>query len=72
MRIAGVLLNALGVLAMMFGRISYKTTDTVVEVGPFKATAQHDKSIELPPFVGPVAIGAGTLLLLLGGRRKRA
>ncbi len=72
MRILGVLLNLAGVLALLYGQISYRTRETVFELGSIKATAEHEKSIVLPVFVGPASVGAGTLLLLLASRRRRS
>ena len=72
MRIAGVLLNALGVLATYYGgHIPYRTTDTLVQVGSLKATAEREHTVDMPWFVGPVLVAGGTTLLLVAGRRKR-
>ncbi|MFZ5471161.1 MAG: DUF3185 domain-containing protein [Myxococcota bacterium] len=72
MRIFGVLLNTLGVLALWFGGIPYTEQKKILDVGPLQATAQVEKRVTVPPPVGAGLVGAGTLLLLLGGGRKKS
>ena len=75
MRIAGLLLNVLGVLALWFGGIPYRQRETLIDIGPLKATTEVEKKAEIPPPVGAGLVGGGTALLLLasfrGGGRKR-
>ncbi len=64
MRLAGLVLNALGVLSLWFGGVPYTTRDTVLELGPLKATAEREKRVEIPPVVGAGLVGVGSLLLV--------
>ena len=68
--LAGLVFIALGVVFRMFRGIPYRTTEKVIDVGPFHATAQQDKTIEIPPPVGAGIVAAGTVLLLIGARRR--
>ncbi|MBS1151258.1 MAG: hypothetical protein H6Q89_2956 [Myxococcaceae bacterium] len=68
--LAGVVLIALGVLALIYRGIPYQNEEQVLQVGPFRASAVQDKSIEIPPAVGAGMVGAGALLLIIGGRRR--
>ncbi|MBK7862024.1 MAG: DUF3185 domain-containing protein [Archangiaceae bacterium] len=74
MRIAGVVLNLLGVLSLWFGGVPYKTRETVLDIGPLKATTEVEKKAEIPPPIGAGLVGGGTVLLLLAGlgSRKRS
>ncbi len=67
----GLLLIALGVVVLMFGGVPYRTTETVLELGPIHATAKRDKTFEIPPPVGAGCVGVGAVLLIIGGRRKK-
>jgi len=73
LRILGVLLNVAGVLALLYGGIPYKQRETLIDLGPLKATADVEKKAEIPPPVGAGLVAGGTALLLVasfGGRKK--
>lgn len=69
--IAGVLLIVLGVAALAYQGISYKSRETIVDIGPLKATAERQKTLELPPIVGFAAVAGGIALLVLGVRKGK-
>ena len=69
MKVAGVALVILGILSLVYGGISYNRQRTVLDVGPFKATATEQKTIPLSPIVGGIALVAGVVLLVLPKRR---
>ena len=69
-RTAGIVLIAIGLVALLWGGFSWTDEKTIVDVGPIKATAQERKSIPVPPVVGGIALVAGIVLLVLPGRRK--
>ena len=68
--IAGLALIALGVIALAYQGITYKSRETVLDVGPIHATAERDKTFPLPPIVGIAFVVGGVALLMLGGRRR--
>ena len=63
MAIIGVLLIAFGVVALVYGGITYTKRETVLDVGPIHATADRDKTIALSPLAGVVGIVAGAICL---------
>ena len=65
----GFLLVVLGMVALVYGGISYNRQRTVVDLGAFKATATEQKNIPLSPIVGGIAPLSG--ILLLATPRKR-
>jgi len=69
MKILGVALVILGVLALLYGGISYNRQKTVLDVGPFKATATEQKNIPLSPIVGGIVLLGGILLLVAPRKR---
>lgn len=69
MRIMGFVLVVFGVLALVYGGISYSRQRTVVDLGPIKATATEQRNIPFSPIVGGIAIVGGALLLFLPRRR---
>ncbi len=69
MRILGFILVVLGVLALAYGGISYNRERTVLDVGPFKATATEQKNVPFSPIVGGIVLLGGILLLISPKKR---
>jgi hypothetical protein len=69
MKPIGFVLVVLGVLALVYGGISYNRQRTVLDIGPFKATATEQKNIPLSPIVGGIALLGGILLLVVPRKR---
>ncbi len=69
--IAGITLIVLGLVALVYGGITYTSRETVVDIGPIQATADRERTFPLPPVAGIVAV-VGGIALLVGGVRKRA
>ena len=69
--ILGVVLLVFGVLALAYQGLTYTSRDTVVDLGPLKATADRQHRIPLPPAIGGAAVAAGVLLLIAGIRKSR-
>ena len=63
MAIVGIVLIALGTLALVYGGITYTKSETILDVGPVKATADREKTIPLSPLAGIVGIVAGAGLM---------
>jgi hypothetical protein len=70
MKIVGVVLIVIGIIALAYGGISYTTREKVLDVGPIEATAERQKTIPLPPLLGGLALAGGVALLIAGSRRK--
>ena len=70
MKIAGVVLIIVGVIALIYGGISYTTHKKVVDLGPIQAEKKETHSIPLPPVLGIVAIVGGGALLVMGGKKS--
>ncbi len=69
MRILGIVLIVLGILALGYQGFTYVTNDRVAEVGPVQVRAEREHTVWIPPVVGGVAVIAGAALLVLGSRR---
>ena len=70
LKMVGVILIILGVVALIFGGISYTTNEEVVDLGPIEATAEQKKTIPLPPVLGAIALIGGIVLLVVGSKKK--
>ena len=70
MKIVGIILIVLGVIALAYGGISYTREDEILDVGPIEATAERRETIPLPPILGGLALAGGVVLLIAGSRRR--
>ena len=67
--IVGIILIILGVVALAYQGINYTTKDKVVDLGPLKVEAKHEKTIPLPPIVGVAALVGGIVLVAVSARK---
>lgn len=70
MKIAGIVLIVLGVIALAYGGISYTKEKKVLDLGPIQATTRTRETIPLPPVLGAAAIVGGIALLIVGSRKR--
>ena len=70
MKLAGIVLIILGVLALAYQGIRYTTREKLVDIGPLQVTTTEKKTIPLPPIVGGVALIAGIALILAERKKK--
>ena len=70
MRITGIILIVLGVIALAYGGISYTKEEKVLDIGPFEATAKTRETIPLPPLLGGLALAGGVVLMIAGSRKR--
>jgi hypothetical protein len=66
----GIVLIALGAIALAYQGITYTTNEKVVDLGPLKVEAKKEKTIPLPPVLGGVAIVVGLVLLIASSRGR--
>jgi hypothetical protein len=69
--LVGIALIVVGLIALAYGGLSYTSRETVIDLGPLKATAERERTLPLPPIAGIVAVAAG-VALVVAGTRKRA
>jgi hypothetical protein len=69
-KLLGVALIVLGVVALVYEGITYTTREKIIDVGPIKAEVKREKTIPLSPVVGVATLAGGIVLLLVGGRRS--
>ncbi len=69
-QIVGMVLIAIGLIALLWGGISWTQRKTVVDAGPLKVQTDEHKRLPLNPVLGGVAIAAGAALLLVPARTR--
>jgi len=70
MAIAGVVLMVLGLVALVARGITYTSRETVLDIGPLRATAETEKTLPLTPALGIAAVAGGIALLVVGTRKR--
>jgi hypothetical protein len=67
--ILGIVMIAIG--AAVLGRYSYTTQDSILQIGPIKATAEQTHVVSLPPVLGWALIGGGVCVLVFGAWSRK-
>jgi len=70
MRLLGIILIVLGVLALAYQGIQYTTKEKLLDIGSLKITTTNKRTIPLPPVVGGIALVAGIALILVDRKKK--
>jgi uncharacterized membrane protein len=68
--IIGIVLITVGLVSLAYQGITYTSRETVLEVGPIKASADKEKRIPLSPILGGIALVGGAALLVGTWRRR--
>ena len=68
MRLVGIVLIVLGILALAYQGITYTTHKKVLDIGPIQATEEERHTVPLPPIVGVVALIGG--VVIIASRRR--
>jgi len=71
MKILGIILIAVGVVALIYGGVTWTTHKKAVDVGPVQIEKAEHHSIPLPPVLGVVAIIGGGALFFFGAKEGR-
>ena len=68
--ILGVILLILGVVGLVHPTFSYHKQEEVAKIGPYKATLDEEKVLEIPKALSVVFLFAGIGMVLFGPRIK--
>lgn len=68
MRLVGIVLIVIGIIALAYQGITYTTHKKVLDIGPIQATKEEHHTVPLPPIVGVVALIGGVVIIASGRR----
>jgi drug/metabolite transporter (DMT)-like permease len=68
-KVLGAVLIAAGVVALVYGEISYTKETHEAKVAGLEFSLEEKETFEIPTWAGVASVAAGTLLLLIGRRR---
>jgi hypothetical protein len=70
MRIAGIALIVLGVLALAYGGFSYTREKKVIDLGPLQASTRTRETVPIPPLLGAAAVVGGIAMVVVSARKR--
>lgn len=63
-RTIGVLLIVLGIAMLVWTGFSYTKKEKIVDAGPIQISADQEKNVNWPPYVGGIVLIAGLVVLV--------
>ena len=70
MKVAGIILIIVGVLALVYQGFSYTQTKQDAKIGSLEINHQETHNVWVPPVVGAVCVAVGVGALAMGARGK--
>lgn len=70
MKIVGICLVVLGLVALALGGFSFTTRERVIDAGPLKVDADKEHNFPVAPVAGVTAVVAGIALVVVGSRAR--
>lgn len=71
MRIAGLALVVVGIVALVWGGVFWTDRDTLIDAGPLTVTTAQREGVALPPIVGAIALVGGIVMLVMSARKSK-
>jgi uncharacterized membrane protein len=66
----GILLIALGILALAYQGFTYTKHEQVAQIGDLKVSADTQKTVYLSPVFGGLSLAAGVVLVIISRRNS--
>jgi uncharacterized membrane protein len=67
-RTVGIIMIVLGIVLLVWTGFTYTQRKKVVDAGPIQISADKEKSVNWPPYVGGIVLIAGVIVFI--GSRK--
>ncbi|MFO1258976.1 MAG: DUF3185 domain-containing protein [Gammaproteobacteria bacterium] len=68
--IVGIILIIVGITTLSYQSFHYTKQEKVAEIGDLKITAETQKTISFPPYLGGISLATGIILLVVGRIKK--
>jgi uncharacterized membrane protein len=65
----GLILTLLGIIMLVWTGFSYTKKEKIVDAGPIQISADKEKNVNWPPYVGGIVLIAG-VIILVGSKKK--
>ena len=70
-RVVGLILVALGIVALVWGGVFWTDRDTLIKAGPLEVTTEEREGLRVPTVVGVLTLIGGIVLLVVPKRAAR-
>ena len=67
--IVGLILIAIGIIALAYGGFSYTKREKIIDAGPLQVSADREKTVPFPPILGGICLVGGIVLVLAGNKK---
>jgi uncharacterized membrane protein YidH (DUF202 family) len=67
--IVGIILIAIGIIALAYGGFTYTTREKVIDAGPLQVSADKQHHVPFSPILGGMSLVGGIILVLAGNRK---
>jgi uncharacterized membrane protein len=67
--IVGIILIAIGIIALAYGGFTYTKREKVIDAGPLQVSADKEHTVPLPPILGGICLVGGIILVVVGSRK---
>lgn len=68
-RTLGIILIVLGIVLLVWTGFTYTKKEKVIDAGPIQVSADKQKSVNWPPYVGGIVLISG-VIVFIGSRKK--
>lgn len=65
----GLILIIVGILMLVWTGFSYTKKEKLVDAGPIQISADREKSVNWPPYVGGIILVAGVFIFVASKRK---
>jgi len=65
----GLILTVLGIIMLVWTGFTYTKKEKIVDAGPIEISADKEKNVNWPPYVGGIILIAG-VVILIGSKKK--
>jgi uncharacterized membrane protein len=67
--IVGIILIAIGIIALAYGGFTYTKREKVIDAGPLQVNADKEHTVPFPPVLGGICLVGGIVLVIVGSRQ---
>ncbi|WP_421939654.1 hypothetical protein [Pedobacter sp.] len=68
-RTVGLILIVVGIAMLVWTGFSYTKKEKIVDAGPIQISADKEKSVNWPPYVGGIILVAGVVVLVASKKK---